>query len=214
MMILNFRWGGSFTPESKKVVSADHKRVGGKCGAVSVKWFPKKADHGEINDFLVKAGLPEGHEHVNIKDNGQVIISNLDSKICDNLCETITGSKFKAKKTVYCQGIVLATPEKSSGSSAQSPVQSTSTTDLPGKKASTISRPSPNKDDDYVFNDISQSKFFRKVDESESDDFDDDVENETKNWTVNGNKRKKKKMLTNSAAVKKVNNKTTPKLKR
>ena len=66
-----------------------------------MKWFPKRADHGEIKQFLVKSGLPEDHDNVNIKDNGQVVISELDPKICDFLCESITGSKFKDKNTIY-----------------------------------------------------------------------------------------------------------------
>ena len=104
-------------------------------------------------------------DSVNFKDNGQVIISNLDPKICDTLCETVTGSKFKGKKTIYCQGIILATPDKSAAVSQ--PVQSLSQPALRGKQNnSVVSLHSNDKDDEYDFNDLRQSKFFGKVSES------------------------------------------------
>ena len=204
--------GGSFTSEPNKSGSHYENKSKKKCQAVSIKWFPKKADHGDIMEFLVQSGLPKDHDCVNIKDNGQVIISNLDPKICDTLCETITGSKFKDKKTIYCQGIILATPEKSAASSQ--PVPSLSQSALTGKQNnSVVTLNSNSKDDEYDFNDLRQSKFFARGSESESDDLDDSIETEADNWTTNSNKRKKKKMLTNSVAIKKVNNKTTPKSK-
>ena len=108
----------------------------------------------------------------------------------------------------------MATPDKSAAVSQ--PVQSLSQPALTGKQNnSVVSLHSNDKDDEYDFNDLrqSKSKFFAKVSESESDDLDDSIENEADNWTTKNNKRKKKKMLTNSVAIKKVNNKTTPKSK-
>ena len=89
-------------------------------GAVSVKWFPKQADHGDIKEFLVGHGLPHDHSNVNIKDNGQVIISDLTSELCQELADNITGQKFKNKKMIYCQPILLATPHKVPACSANS----------------------------------------------------------------------------------------------
>lgn len=173
-----------------------------------------------------------------LKDNGQVVISDLDPTICDLLCEKITESKFKNKKTIYCQGIVLATPKKSSGSAdspesqqGQHSVQSLqpSAANALGKKNSFITHSNKDKlgqaqpnglaeignnDDEYVFNDLQQSKFFRKTSESESDDFDNSLDNEDDKWMLKSNKRKKKNMLTNKVAIKKVNNKTTPESKK
>ena len=163
--------------------------------------------------FLVQYGLPENHSSLNIKENGQVVISDLDPKICDHLCEKVTGSKFKGKKTIYCQGIVLATPEKSSASSlhpettqSSPPVAAVSL----GKNDSSSTHSNNDNDEEYVFNDLQHTKFFRKPNESESDDFDHYLDDENDKWTTNSNKRKKKKMLTNKVAIKKVNNKTTP----
>ena len=90
--IIEQQIGGTFTPKVKQNVSEVESIR--KFGAVSIKWFPKKADHGDILEFLVGHGLPLGHESVNVKDNGQVIVSDLDPKISEKLCESITGSKF------------------------------------------------------------------------------------------------------------------------
>ena len=52
--------GGNFTPKKPEgKVSHDSK-----FSAVSVKWFPKKSDHGDIMEFLFEHGLPTEHEHV------------------------------------------------------------------------------------------------------------------------------------------------------
>ena len=203
--------GGSFTPKVKPAQAHTKNDSNSKrCTAVSVKWFPKRADHGEIREFLVKYGLPENHSCVNIKDNGQVVISDLDPDICDLLCDKITGSKFKDKKTIYCQGIVLATPQKSSGSAQnQEGAQS-----LPPAAVSPLGKhnspTSHSNDEEYVFNDLQQTNFFRKPSKSESDDSDQYLVDEDDKWTLNSNKRKKKKMLTGKVAIKKVNNKATP----
>ena len=118
--------GGSFTPKPKSKSSECGSQTVRKCGALSIKWFPKKTDHAQIIQFLTNLGLPEDHKDVLIKDNGQVIINNLDSTICDKLCDSVTGSKFNGKRSIYCQGIVLTTPQKSTtdgGDKCQSPPQ-------------------------------------------------------------------------------------------
>ena len=102
--------GGAFTPKTKPIREGCNTAI--QYGAVSIKWFPKKADHGEIKEFLVKFGVPPGHDQLNIKDNCQVIIENLEPEKCEHLCKSITGNQFKDKKIIYYQGIVLATPEK------------------------------------------------------------------------------------------------------
>ena len=84
--------GGSFTSKRKDILNDSEGRL---CGSVSVKWFPKRADHGDILEFLRAFGLPTEHDSVSIKENGQVVIDNLDSKTCDLLCASINGQKFK-----------------------------------------------------------------------------------------------------------------------
>ena len=100
--------GGVFTPKVKPVETENALKY----GAVSVKWFPKRADHGDIKKFLVEKGLSCDHEDVNIKDNGQVIINNLCPEMCKQLAENISGKLFMNKKMIYCQPIVLSTPVK------------------------------------------------------------------------------------------------------
>ena len=104
--------GGNFTPKQAGPKPGLNNKNQYNYGAVSVKWFPKKADPGDIKQFLVGLGLPPDHDTVNIKENGQVVIGNLTSVICQQLAESITGQKFQDKKIIYCQPIILATPEK------------------------------------------------------------------------------------------------------
>ena len=111
-----------------------------KFGGVSVKWFPKSSDHGAIVEFLVGNGLPQGHENVNIKGNGQVIISLLDPSICRKMMTEINGKKFN-KKNIYCNGIVPVSPKKGAQSSAQS--QSSKTTNTEPKEANPTEAPPP-----------------------------------------------------------------------
>ena len=70
--------------------------------AVVVKWFPKNSDPGDIRQFLVDLGLHPEHENVNIKENGQVVIGDLTSATCQQLADSISGQKFRNKKTIYC----------------------------------------------------------------------------------------------------------------
>ena len=132
----DYQIGGSFTP---KPVPAE-KVSDDKFGGVSVKWFPKSSDHGAIVEFLVGNGLPEGHENVNIKENGQVIISLLDPSICRKMMTEINGKKFN-KKNIYCNGIVPVSPKKGAQSSAQS--QSSKTTNTEPKEANPTEAPPP-----------------------------------------------------------------------
>jgi hypothetical protein len=85
------------------------------------KWFPKSADHGDIKQFIVNLGLSSEHEALLIKDNGQVIIEELESNVCKLLVEKINGQKFKEQKTIYCQPIVLSTPVKQAEPSGSAP---------------------------------------------------------------------------------------------
>ena len=98
--------GGLFTPH--KLPSHDPSKFGG----VSVKMIPKETDHGEVIDFLINAGLPETHkENVSIKTNGTVMVTNLDSAVCEALINTIHTKNYFGKR-LFCNGVVLLTPEK------------------------------------------------------------------------------------------------------
>ena len=186
------------------------------CSAVSVKWFPKKADHGDIMEFLHTHGLLSNHDSINIKENGRVIIENLDSKTSELLFTNLTGQKFKGKKNIYCQGIVQVTPDKpketrksASGTSSQSnpPTSSSSGIDTLSANPS-IGDPLAN----YEFANV--KKFFanHNESESESDSCSDSHESEAEKWQLNLKKRKQQ----NGRAVtmiKKLDRKTTPKNK-
>ena len=109
--------GGNFTPKQAVAKPGPTNNNKNNYGAVSVNWFPKQADPGDIKQFLVELGLPCDHDNLNIKDNGQVIIADLTPDLCEKLSESITGQKFKNRKMIYCQPIELATPEKVPNSS-------------------------------------------------------------------------------------------------
>ena len=60
---IQFQIGGSFTPKVKSGnTHINENSSKNKCTAV--KWFPKRADHGEIKQFLVNYGLPEEHSSI------------------------------------------------------------------------------------------------------------------------------------------------------
>ena len=213
--LIEHQLGGEFTPKrnlnNQGVMAA-------RCGALSVKWFPKRADHGDIIDFLVSYGLPKDHEDVTIKENGQVIIQNLNSDICETLCTSITGNLFQGKKKIYCQGIVLVTPEKPTvvetpqvELSAIGPVASIT----PGMNniiSNNKKVADPNMD--FEFTDMSSSKFFRKPNESDSETeySEDSLANEVEKWQNNDKKRKQNAKVDGSS--KKRDRKTTPKQKK
>ena len=206
--IIEHQVGGDFTPKRKM----ENKDAASSCGALSVKWFPKKADHGDIIEFLVKHGLPEEHEDVNIKDNGQVIIQNLDAKICDFMCKEVTGKKFKEKKNIYCQGIVLVTPEKPQNAAGSPPPSSEPlpvSTQPSGMNNSVSSR----KNDplgDFEFNEVDSSKFFKRPNESDSESVysEDSLANKVEMWQKN--MRKREQNAKGDASSKKTDRKTTP----
>ena len=205
--------GGSFTPNKKQNSSVNDGGKVRKCGALSIKWFPKKADHGEIMQFLVNLGLPKGHEGLQIKDNGQVIVENLDSTLCEKLCDSVTGSKFMGKKTIYCQGIVLATPDKST-TDRGGLNQTEHRTDLQGKKNKSVSKtPQTNSSlNDFVFADVNNSKFFAASHEteSESDNLDDSYANEVDQWLKGDSRKRRKQKLKNKSTAKKLDRRATP----
>ena len=96
----------NFTP--KKVQTFPVEKFSG----VSIKQFPRDIDHGDIFDYLIENGLPEDKkEVVEIKDNGNVIISNLDSYIVEYLINSIHG-KIKFGRKLFCNGVVELTPKK------------------------------------------------------------------------------------------------------
>ena len=84
----------------------------GSFGGVSIRQFPRETDSGEIMEFLVRSGLPEQlKENVVVKQNGTVIISNLENTVCLVLIENIHAKKSFGRK-LYCDGIIPLTPEK------------------------------------------------------------------------------------------------------
>ena len=102
-------------------VTSDPKLYSG----VSIKAFPKDADHGVIMEFLSSSGLDEKHkEDVVIKPNGSVSIMNLSSSECSILISAIhQNDKFGRK--LFCNGIIPLTPEKP-GTPAPTPPPMTS----------------------------------------------------------------------------------------
>ena len=108
-----------FTPE--KQVSEPSKFSG-----VCIKQFSKDTDHGDIVQYLVKAGLPESkRENIEIKSNGSVTIQNIDNVICLDMIRSIH-NKVEFGKKLFCNGFIALTPEKAEigGSSPTTPSQS------------------------------------------------------------------------------------------
>ena len=96
---------GTFTPE-KQVTEPE------KFSGVNIKQFPKDADHGEIIEFLVKAGLPETlKDTVVIRNNGLVTIKGLTNSVCLDLISSIH-NKVEFGKKLFCNGFIALTPEK------------------------------------------------------------------------------------------------------
>ena len=89
----DYQIGGAFTPKQNRVAETPTVKFGG----VVVKWFPKNTDHGAIMEFLAGHGLPEIHENINIKDNGQVVINQLEHSCCQKMIEEINGKKFNKR---------------------------------------------------------------------------------------------------------------------
>ena len=91
-------------------------------GGVTLKWFPKGADEGDIKSFLISHGLPENHQNILFKPNGQVVIEHLSADICKLLSDSINGKKYKDRRAIYCNPYVPVTPEKEE----QGPIRDTS----------------------------------------------------------------------------------------
>ena len=176
---------------------------------VVVKWFPKSADHGDILDFLVKFGLPEAHEAINIKENGQVIIENLAPQKCDQMCSSINGSKFKDKKNIYCQGIVAVTPDKANSLKVASVDQDMSSS--LGKSSTIVTSNSNVHDAEFEFHELSTSKFFKKPTEVDSEDGADQYASDFEDWTLKKKIKKRKNNSTPTDNNQRLNSKTTPK---
>ena len=105
--------GGMFTPNKGQAQETS------KFAGVSVKMIPKETDQGEIVEFLIGSGLPESSkENISFKVNGTVIISKLQSSVCENLITAIHAKIFFGKR-LYCNGIVPLTPEKTENPSNQ-----------------------------------------------------------------------------------------------
>jgi len=83
-----------------------------KWGGVTLKWFPKGADNGDIRSFLITHGLPETHQDILFKSNGQVVVQQLSADTCKLLSDSVNGKKFKYKRLIYCNPYVPLTPEK------------------------------------------------------------------------------------------------------
>ena len=205
--------GGQFTP--RKEVNLNSSKSVHRYSGVIVKWFPKNADHGDIMDFLVKFGVPADHESINIKENGQVVIENLDSKICEQLCSSVNGNKFKNKKNIYCQAVVAVTPEKSKVSGAEAKQNEGEMSSSSGKKTvSSNDHSSKNATDtldDYEFCEVNKSKFYTRQSEDESD-VSHDYESEIERWSKKYKKRKNSLSPTENS--KKLNQKASPKTRK
>ena len=94
-----------FSPE--KQVS-DSSKFSGVC----IKHFPRDADHGDIMEYLVKAGLPESKkENVEIKSNGSVTLKDIDNAICLSIIKSIH-NKVEFGRRLFCNGYIALTPEK------------------------------------------------------------------------------------------------------
>ena len=102
--------GGYFTPQ--KVFSDKEKFTG-----VVVKNIPKEADHGEVVEYLVQSGLPDfKREEITFTDGGQVYVRNLGNTECLAIIESIH-LKRNFGRTLYCNGFVPLTPEKTNDES-------------------------------------------------------------------------------------------------
>ena len=102
---INLQIGGQFTPV--KLMSSP-ERFGGVC----IKKFPKDVDHGELLEYLINEGVPEGlKEHIDIRNNGTVYIRQIENSLCITLVNKFHGKMFNTRK-LFCNGIVTITPEK------------------------------------------------------------------------------------------------------
>ena len=131
--------GAKFTPP-KKVAEPE------KYSGVNIKQFPKETDHGDILEYLVSSGLPEGFkDNAVIRNNGSVSIKNLENSVALNLITNIH-NKVQFGKKLFCNGFIALTPEKEG--SASSPVvpdtgKATVPSPTPPPSTTSVSRTSP-----------------------------------------------------------------------
>ena len=101
-----------FTPPKMPV--GDREKYAG----VSIRHFPKEADHGDIIEFLCRHGVPEERkENIRIKNNGSVTIDNLDNATSVGLIDAIHG-KVNFGRKLFCNGFIPLTPDKRKHDSA------------------------------------------------------------------------------------------------
>ena len=98
--------GGKFTPVKAPPIDPE------KFAGVSLKTFPKDADHCEIVELLLVSGLPATKmDEILIKPNGVVIVKNLTSETCKSMISALHNQKHYGRN-LFCNGIVPLTPEK------------------------------------------------------------------------------------------------------
>ena len=61
-----------------------------KFNGISLKGFASDCDHGEVVEFLIKAGLPSDmNEKINFAKDGTIIVKDLENNICQHLIDNI-----------------------------------------------------------------------------------------------------------------------------
>ena len=101
-----------FTPP--KIPVGDKEKYAG----VSIRYFPKEADHGDVVEFLCSQGVPEEmKEDIKIKSNGSVTIDNLDNATSVAIIDAIHG-KVNFGRKLFCNGFIPLTPDKPKQDSA------------------------------------------------------------------------------------------------
>ena len=79
---------------------------------VTVRYFSKDSDQGEIMEFLIENNLPTTKkDSVVFKENGVITINDISDEICKELVANLNGKLYKGKN-LQCKGIVPLTPEK------------------------------------------------------------------------------------------------------
>ena len=79
---------------------------------VRISSFPKNADYGQVIEYLISSGLPEGYkDDISMNKNGTVMIDNLPNNVCIDLIQKVH-NKFSFGRKLYCNGVVPRTPDK------------------------------------------------------------------------------------------------------
>ena len=190
---VNQQNGGTFTP------TKDPNSNASKFTGVSVKQFPKGADHGEIMEFLVERGLPDSKkEQVNISNSGTAIIRNLENEECLTLIESIHGKKYLDKK-LFCNGFIPLTPEKIEDPSASKTKgdisEKSPSSTVPAQSTSMCDSSAPAKPLPHIKEFQESLSDFNSCVESSGDSSDEanaDLKDDTGFKTANERKRAKK----------------------